>query len=153
MIRKFLLGIQLSFHPLGVTCLMVKICMRTFFLLILLAAIVVPATTETAAGNGADQNILTYTVSDQGITVISAVTPYDSEPAVRNRFLQWFKRGFDTVLSGSSPLMIEWNTTAEARAGRHGYDFGMEEAERFLREKASGQAPRIIPIPPVLTRY
>jgi hypothetical protein len=122
-------------------------------MIVRVAEIVSQAFAETAEGNGVDQNILTYTVEDGGITVISAVTPYDSEPAVRNTFLQWFKRGFDTVLSGSSPLMIEWNTTAEARAGRHGYDFGMEEAERFLREKASGQAPRIIPIPPVLTRY
>ncbi len=117
---------------------------------VLLVAIVVPATTETAAGNAADQNILTYTVSDQGIAVISAVTPYDSEQQVRNTFLKWFKRGFDTVLSGTSPLRIEWDTTAKGQAGRHGYDFGMEEAEIFLREKASGQAPRTIPIPPVL---
>jgi len=116
----------------------------------LLAAIVVPATTETAVGTAADQNILTYTVSDQGVTVLSATTPYDSETEIRDAFLKWFKRGFDTIVSGASPLMLEWDTTAKGRAGRHGYDLGMEEAEIFLREKASGQAPRAIPIPPVL---
>ena len=120
---------------------------------VLLAAIVVPAAAVTAAGTAADQNILTYTVSDQGIAVISAVTPYDSEPQVRNTFLKWFKRGFDTVVSGSSPLMLEWDTTAKGRAGRHGYDLGMEEAERFLRKKEPGKTPRTIPIPPVLMRY
>ena len=117
---------------------------------VLLAAIVVPAATVTAAGTAAEQNILTYTVSDQGVTVLSATTPYDSETEIRNVFLKWFKRGFDTVVSGSHPLMLEWNTTAKGRAGRHGYDLGMEEAEKFLREKPSGQAPRTIPISPVL---
>lgn len=132
---------------------MVKIHMRTFFTLFLLAAIVVPAAAVTAAGTAADQNILTYTVSDQGIAVISAVTPYDSEPQVRNTFLKWFKRGFDTIVSGASPLMLEWDTTAKGRAGRHGYDLGMEEAERFLRKKEPGKTPRTIPIPRVLMRY
>jgi hypothetical protein len=54
-------------------------------LLILLAAIVVPATTETAAGNGADQNILTYNGFRPGDHVmISQLRRNDSEPAVRN---------------------------------------------------------------------
>lgn len=152
MIHMFLLGLRRSFNPLGCTCLMVKIYMKRFCMFVLLVAIVVPATTETAAGNAADQNSLTYTVSDQGIAVISAVTPYDSEPQVRNTFLKWFKRGFDTVLSGTSPLLIEWDTTAKGRAGRHGYDLGMEEAERFIRKKEPGQAIRTASIPPVSIR-
>jgi hypothetical protein len=117
---------------------------------VLLAAIVVSAATVTAVGTAAEQNILTYTVSDQGVTVYSATTPYDSETEIRNVFLKWFKRGFDRVVSGASPLMLEWDTTAQGRAGRHGYDLGMEEAERFLRKKEPGKTPRTIPISPVL---
>jgi len=125
---------------------MMKTHMRTLPVLVLLAAIMAPVTAET---NAADQNILTYTVSDQGIAVISAVTPYDSQPEVRNAFLKWFKRGFDTVLSGSSPLMIEWDTTAKGRAGQRGYDLGMGEAEKFMQKKASSQSLQTTSIPPL----
>jgi hypothetical protein len=92
---------------------------------------------------------LKYSVSEQTITVVAAVTPYDSNPQAKEAFLHWFKRGFETVLTGKPPLMIEWDVTPEARAGRRGYDFGMDEAERFLKnEKEPNQSLQTTPIPP-----
>ena len=94
------------------------------------------------------RHLLTYSVSARAVAVVSAVTPYDRDPEVRDAFLRWFKRGFDTVLAGDPPLMIEWNTTAKGRAGRSGYDFGMDEAERFLKHKLPDRSPHTVPIPP-----
>jgi len=117
--------------------------MRTRFILALMAAIALPVTM-----NAADRYVLTYSVSDEGVSVVSAVTPYDFEPEVRNAFLHWFKRGFDTVLAGDPPLMIEWDITAKGRAGRRGYDFGMDEAERFMKKKAPKQSLQTTAIAP-----
>ncbi len=94
---------------------------------------------------------LTYSVSGRIVTVVSAVTPYDSTPQAREGFLHWFKRGFETILAGQSPLLIEWANTPEAEAGRKGYDFGMDEAERYTRkEKGPQPSLQTTVIPPSL---
>jgi len=111
-----------------------------------LAALPVPP--AQAGGDAAARFVVTYSVSNRAVAVVAAVTPYDADAQVRSAFLHWFKRGFDTVLAGEPPLMIEWDSTPRARAGRRGYDFGMDEAERFLKRKAPGQAPYTVPIPP-----
>ena len=116
-----------------------------FFAFLLTAPLAPPAQ---AGGDAAARFVVTYSVSDRAVTVFAAVTPYDADAQVRNAFLHWFKRGFDTVLAGEPPLMIEWDSTPKAMAGRRGYDFGMDEAERFLKRKAPGQAPYTVPIPP-----
>jgi len=91
-----------------------------------------------------------YSVSDRDVTVVAAVTPYDSDPQVKEAFINWFARGFETVLKGKPPLMIEWGINATASAGRKGYDFGMDEAERYLRkEKDSLRLLNLVPIPPL----
>jgi hypothetical protein len=82
---------------------------------------------------------LSYSVSGRIVTVVSAVTPYDSNPPAREGFLHWFKRGFETIVTGKSPLLIEWANTPEAEAGRKGYDFGMDEAERYMRKERGAQ--------------
>jgi hypothetical protein len=115
-----------------------------------LAALVV-ALPARAADDASGGYHLTYTVSGQVVTVVSAVTPYDSSPPAREAFLHWFKRGFETVLAGRSPLMIEWDVTPEARAGQSGYDFGMDEAARYLKVgKKTDQPQQSAPIPPAL---
>jgi len=92
---------------------------------------------------------LKYSVSGQTIRVVAAVTPYDSYPQAKEAFLHWFKRGFESVLAGKPPLMIEWAATPEAIAGRRGYDFGMDEAEKYLKKsKELQQLPQTVPIPP-----
>ena len=92
---------------------------------------------------------LKYSASGQTVTVVAVVTPYDSNPQAKEAFLHWFKRGFEIVLGGKPPLMIEWAATPEAMAGRRGYDFGMNEAEKFLKKsKEIQQLPQTIPIPP-----
>jgi hypothetical protein len=93
---------------------------------------------------------LKYSVSDRDVTVVAAVTPYDSDPQVKEAFINWFARGFETVLKGKPPLMIEWGINATASAGRKGYDFGMDEAERYLKkEKGSTRTLHVVPIPPL----
>lgn len=121
--------------------------MRTVLLLALLLA-PFAAPPAKAGREAAARHDLTYSVSERKVAVVSAVTPYDADPAVRAAFLHWFRRGFDTVLAGDPPLMIEWDTTPKARAGRHGYDFGMEEAERFMKRKLPAQRPHAVRIPP-----
>jgi hypothetical protein len=61
--------------------------------------------------------------------------------------MHWFKRGFETVLTGSSPLMVEWADSPEGKAGQGGYDFGMDEAERYLKKKEPDQSLQTAPIP------
>jgi hypothetical protein len=103
-----------------------------------------------AAGDDATgSHHLKYSVSDQTVTVVSAVTPYDSDPQLREAFLHWFKRGFEITLAGKPPLMIEWDVTPQAKAGRRGYDFGTDEAARYLkRDKSADQSVQTAPIPP-----
>lgn len=101
------------------------------------------------AAIAADNFYLKYSVSEKSVTIVSAVTPCDSNTRVREVFLRWFKRGFETVLAGDPPLMIDWQDTPEGRAGRSGYDFGMGEAARYQKTK-NGPGPSLhtISIPP-----
>jgi hypothetical protein len=102
-----------------------------------------------AADGATGRHYLKYSVSDRDVTVVEAVTPYDSDPQSKEAFLNWFKRGFGTVLKGKPPLMIEWGVTAAANAGREGYDFGIDEAERYLKkEKGSSRSLHVVLIPP-----
>ena len=90
-----------------------------------------------------------YTVVDQSVTVASAVTHYDLDAKAREIFLYWFKRGFETVFAGKSPMMITWGETIEGEAGREGYDFGMNEGERYMQNpKKLNQSLQTSPIPP-----
>ena len=77
---------------------------------------------------------VTYSVSGLSVTIVSAVTPHDSRGKTRDVFLYWFKRGFETVLTGKPPLMIEWDETTEGIAGQMGYTSGMNEGERFMKK-------------------
>lgn len=107
---------------------------RTFPLILLLALLTPAFGGETAKPVfGAPQ--IKYEVLQGTVTVVSALTPYDSDETGREAFLKWFKRGFETVLQGNPPLMIEWLDSPEGRAGRSGYDSGMDEAERYLKGK------------------
>ena len=103
-----------------------------------------------AAGDAATGgHYLKYSVSGHTVTVIAAVTPYDSDPPLQEAFLHWFKRGFETTLAGKPPLMIEWDVTPKAKAGQRGLDFGTDEAARYLkRNKAADESVQTAPIPP-----
>ncbi len=76
-----------------------------------------------------------YSVAGAAVTVVSAQTAYDADIRAREAFLHWFKRGFETVLSGKAPMMITWEDSLRGRAGREGYDLGMEEAEKYLKNR------------------
>lgn len=109
-----------------------------------LSACTAPKPAETPGGP-----FIRYSVSGGTVSIVAAVTPFDSEPGARDVFLHWFKRGFENGLAGRPPLMIEWDTTSEARAGRKGYDFGMAEAESFLKNgKQSNRSLTTTLIPP-----
>lgn len=119
---------------------------RTLMVFALTLAGVMPLSTW-AADDLIGGYYLKYSVSDSAVTVVSAATPYDSNPQAKEAFLNWFKRGFETVLKGKPPLMIEWSVTPVAEAGRKGYDFGMDEAEKYLKkENGSKQSPQVIHI-------
>ena len=83
-----------------------------------------------------------YTVSGQSLSVVSAATPYDANQKVRDAFLHWFQRGFETALSGQAPLMIEWQHTPEGEAGRKGYDLGLDEGEGYRKHPKSSDQSR-----------
>lgn len=122
--------------------------MRTLPVFVTLIAAILPLSCS-AADEATDTHYLKYSVSDQLVTVISAVTPYDSNPKARDAFIHWFKRGFETVLTGMSPLMVEWKESLEGKAGQRGYDFGMDEAEIYLKKKREpNQSLRTTRIPP-----
>jgi hypothetical protein len=122
--------------------------MRTLPVLVILIAVFL-SVSYSAANEVTDTHYLEYSVSGQLITVASAVTPYDANPKARDAFLYWFKRGFETALIGISPLMIEWKDSPEGKAGQRGYDFGMDEAERYLKKKKdSNRSLQTTPIPP-----
>lgn len=87
-----------------------------------------------------------YQVIQKNLTIFTAVTPYDSDLKVREAFLNWFKRGFETVLKGHSPLMIEWLDSPEGKAGQIGYDLGMDEAGRHLNKEPESSL-QSVPIP------
>lgn len=119
--------------------------LRAVFVLFLIPVLWAPAW---AAGDAPDTPFVKYSVSGQVLTIVSAVTPYDPRPHLKDVFLDWFKRGFETVLAGKPPLLIEWDFTPEGRAGRSGYDLGISEAEKLLKNgKTSGQMPRTTRIP------
>jgi hypothetical protein len=108
----------------------------------------VPAVSAQAAGGTTAPYFLKYSVSDRVVTVVSAVTPYDPNPRARDAFLHWFKRGLETLFAGTPSLMITWDITPEGKAGREGYDFGMDEAERYLKkEKNPSRSLQTAPIP------
>ncbi|PKN19338.1 MAG: hypothetical protein CVU71_07460 [Deltaproteobacteria bacterium HGW-Deltaproteobacteria-6] len=124
------------------------LCALSVFLTLTAAAAILACPCR-AAGDTADPPYIKYSVSDQEATIVSAATPYDSDPKARDAFLHWFKVGFHTVLNGASPLMIEWQNSPEGKAGRRGYDFGMDEAEKYLKEKKEPrQLLQTMPIPP-----
>ena len=127
-----------------------KLLLRTLLIYsVLLAAVSSPPTAATA--DDFHRSSLTYSVSGRIVTVVSAVTPYDSIPQTREAFLHWFKRGFETIMNGRPPLMIEWANTPEAEAGQKGYDFGMDEAGRYMRkEKESQPSLQTTALPPSL---
>ena len=122
--------------------------MRALPALAIILAVFLSPPAPRAADDTAPLWFMSYSVSDRAARVVSAVTPYDDSPAARNAFLRWFKRGFDTILTGRQPLMVEWNTAPEAKAGRRGYDFGMDEAKRYLEKPGPRQPLQTIPIPP-----
>ncbi|MFH2012904.1 MAG: hypothetical protein ABIJ37_09440 [Pseudomonadota bacterium] len=89
-----------------------------------------------------------YTVTAQSVTISSAVTHYDFDTKARQAFLSWFKRGFETVLAGKPPMMITWRETTEGEAGRKGYELGMDEGEKYLKNPVAFKSLQIIQIPP-----
>lgn len=128
--------------------------MRTLiriFPVIIVMALLVPAFGGDTAKPGVDGPHINYQVLQETVAVVSAVTPYDSDRKVREAFLHWFKRGFETVLKGNSPLMIEWLDSPEGKAGQSGYDLGMDEAARYVKKKPQ-QSLQTAPIPEVSRR-
>lgn len=124
--------------------------MRTFstFVALIAVAAILPLSCS-AADKATDTHYIKYSVSNQFVTVVSAATPYDSNSKTRDAFLHWFKRGFDTILTDTSPLMVEWQNSPEGKAGRRGYDFGMDEAAIYLKKKkVPNQSLQTTPIPP-----
>jgi ribosome modulation factor len=118
------------------------------FVVVVAAVFGLSACRSTNAPNPQTGPFVKYSVSGQSVTVISAKTPFDDSPAVRDAFLRWFKRGFETGLAGKQPLMIEWQETPEGRAGQRGYDSGMDEGAKYREtRKASSQSVRTAPIP------
>jgi hypothetical protein len=118
--------------------------------MVLIAAILsLSACTSPKPAETPDGPFVRYSVSGKAVSIVLAVTPFDGEPEVSAAFLHWFQRGFETVLAGREPLRIEWDITPAAKAGRRGYDFGMDEAERYLKKTtAPSQLPQTVPIPP-----
>jgi hypothetical protein len=113
------------------------------------AALLLSACTAPKPAQAPEGPFIRYSVSGQAVSIVSAVTPFDGQPGVRDAFLHWFKRGFKTVLAGRQPLRIEWDVTPAAKAGRRGYDFGMDEAERYLKNGKEPNQPLLTtPIPP-----
>ena len=115
----------------------------TFLLLVLL----LPGVAAAAAPVATDSFTLDYQVSGTTLTILAAVTPYDARPKVRDAFLHWFQRGFESALKGEAPLLVDWQPTPEGAAGRCGYDLGLEKGERF-RAPRSGEERQRVPIPP-----
>ena len=85
-----------------------------------------------------------YTVSGRALSIVSAVTPYDSDQTVRDSFLHWFQRGFEGVIAGEAPLMIEWQDTPQGDAGQKGYEIGLDEGEAYMKnQKSPNPSPQI----------
>ena len=92
---------------------------------------------------------VSYRVKGESVTVVSAVTPFDSNPAAREAFVKWFKKGFEATLKGKEPMRVEWERNQIGQAGSRGYDVGLDEGERFRAEpKQSNQSLQTTPIPP-----
>ena len=90
-----------------------------------------------------EEYFVEYSISGQSCEIVSAVTPYDSNDKTRNVFLEWFKKGVETVLSEGPPLDIEWQQSPEGQAGQNGYETGLQEGEKCLKEiKNPGQPLR-----------
>lgn len=105
----------------------------------------IPAAEDAAGGYH-----LKYSVSGRDLTIVSSVTPYDSDRKTKDAYLYWFKRGFEAVIAGKPPLMVEWGNTPAAAAGRKGYDYGIEEADRYLKkDKGERESLQTFPIPPI----
>jgi len=114
-----------------------KTGLQRLFAFALLITTILPF--SSVASDGAPGDFyLEYSVSERSVSIIAASTPYDSSSRAREALIRWFKRGFETILSGAPPLMIEWDTTPEAAAGRAGYDSGMDEAKRYLKKMDPG---------------
>lgn len=111
-----------------------RILIRTIPVLVGLA-LLTPAFGSDASKPDGDGHGIKYTVSERTVTIISATTSYDSDQKLKEVFLHWFKRGFETALNGSAPLIIEWQDSAEGRAGQRGYDFGRDEADRYRKKE------------------
>ena len=80
-----------------------------------------------------------YAITGTTVAIDAAATPFDGRSGEREAFLHWFGKGVETGHAGSEPLMIEWMDTPEGRAGRCGYDAGLEEGGRIRKAgRASG---------------
>jgi hypothetical protein len=126
-----------------------KVMLRSVAVFVLVSIAMAPlylwAKSEEKAGY-----FIKYGVSKQKAIIISASTPYDSSIKARDAFLHWFVRGFEAVLTGRAPMVVEWKDSPEGKAGQKGYDFGMDEAERYLKLKEKPDNSIIIaPIPPL----
>lgn len=110
---------------------------------VMAAAILALASCRSPAGP-----FVRYAVSDHAVTVTAAVTPFDQSTRARESFLHWFKRGFETGLAGKAPLMIDWTDTPEGKAGRQGYDFGLEQGAALREQKTPGPSSGTVLIPP-----
>ncbi|AMV73287.1 hypothetical protein JCM30471_16890 [Desulfuromonas carbonis] len=111
---------------------------------LLLALLILLSTNLSCAAT--DSFTLDYSVSGNTVTILAAVTPYDPTPKVRDAFLHWFQRGFETALRNEAPLLVEWQNTPQGQAGQDGYELGLEKGERF-RARRSGTERQTVPIP------
>jgi hypothetical protein len=90
---------------------------------------------------------LTYVFEKGTVTVVSARTPYDDAPEIREAFLHWFVDGFEAGLNGSH-IMAEWQHNAVGRAAQQGYECGHEQGERFRNARPSAPVRETVPILP-----
>lgn len=80
---------------------------------------------------------ITFTVTKGDFTIREARTPYDADPALRETYLAWFKRGVENALAGKQPLMVEWMDSPAGHASASGYDLGYEEGEKLAASHRS----------------
>lgn len=82
---------------------------------------------------------VTYTLSGGEPIITAFVTPFDSNPAAREAYLFWFKRGFAAGLQQTLELW-SWERTEKGDAASSGYIHGYEEGAK-VRAEAKGSAP------------
>ncbi len=134
---------HLNPHSEGITGHKAMIRLIHTLPVIVILVLQIPAFGGDAAKPIVRNSHIKYQVVQNNLTIFTAVTPYDSDLKVREAFLNWFKRGFETVLKGHSPLMIEWLDSPEEKAGQIGYDLGMDEAGRYLNKEPESSLQEI----------